>query len=69
MPKWGERIFQTEKRECELHEDSNGNCVRIVNFIRSKKLLLREQYSHNEIFIIAPGTLPMGRVTTRLIRC
>ena len=50
-----------------LHQDSNDNGVRIVNFATSKIWLLRARCSRTETFIRTPGPLLMGRLTTRLI--
>jgi len=49
------------------HQDSNNNGVRIVNFATQKNLVVTARCSRTETFIITPGPLLMGRMTTRLI--
>ena len=48
-----------------LHQDSNDNGVRIVNFATSKIWLLRARCSHTGTFISTSGPLLMGRRTIR----
>ena len=46
MQKWGERIFSNES----LHQDSNGNGVRIVNFTTPKNLVLKStMFPHRDM--------------------
>jgi len=62
-----EDIFKpTTGNEC-IHQDSNDNGVRIVNFATTKMYLLKARCSHTATFISTAGPLPMGRFTTRLI--
>jgi len=65
---WGERIFSNQQLGNEsLHQDSNDNGVRIVNFATSKNLVVKSTMFPTETFISTPGPLMMGRLTTRLI--
>jgi len=41
MQKWGENIFKQTIGNEGLHQDSNDNGTRIVNFITSKNLVQR----------------------------
>jgi hypothetical protein len=41
MQKWGESIFKLTIGNKILHQDSNDNGVRIVNFAKSKNLVVR----------------------------
>ena len=50
-----------------LHQDSNNNGVRIVNFAKSKNLVVKSTMFPTETFINTPGPPMMGRRTTRLI--
>jgi hypothetical protein len=50
-----------------LHEDSNDNDVRVVNFAHQNILLLKARCSRTEIFINTPGPLLMGRHIIRSI--
>jgi hypothetical protein len=68
MQRWGENIFKPTTGNESLHQDSNDNGIRIVNFAKSKKKsLLRARCSHAETFISTPGPLLMGRFTSSLI--
>ena len=60
-----ENIFKPTIGNESLHQDSNDNGVRIVNFATSKNLVLRARCSHTETFIRTPGPLLMGRRTIR----
>jgi len=62
-----ENIFKLTVGNESLHQDSNDNGVRIVNFPHQKIWLLRARCSRTETFISTPGPLLMGRLTTRLI--
>jgi hypothetical protein len=50
-----------------LHQTSDDNGVKIVDFATSKMKLFRAQCSRIETFINTTGPLLMGRITTRLI--
>jgi hypothetical protein len=51
-----------------LHQDSNDNCVRIVNVATSKNLVIKStRFFRTETIISTTGPLLMGRLTTRLI--
>jgi hypothetical protein len=56
-----ENIFKPTTRNGSLHQDSNGNGVGMVIFA-AKNLVVK-----STIFISAPGSLLIGRLTTRLI--
>jgi len=58
-----ERIFKPTIGNESLHQYSNDNGVRIVNFATSKNLA---RCSPTETFISTPGPLRMGRLTSRL---
>jgi len=60
-----DNIFKPTVGKESLHQDSNDNVVRIVNFATSKFWMLRARYSHT--FISTSGPLQMGRLTTKLI--
>ena len=63
-----ENIFKLTIGNDSLHQDSNDNGVRIVNFATSKKIwLFRARCSRTKTFISTPGPLLMRRPTTRLI--
>jgi hypothetical protein len=63
MQKWGENIFKPTTGNESLHQDSNDNGVRTVNFATSKNLVVkRGRCSHTETFIRTPGPLLMGRL-------
>jgi len=60
-------IFKpTIGKEC-LHQDSNHNGVRLVNFATLKILVVKSTMFPTETIISIPGPLPMGRFTTRSI--
>jgi hypothetical protein len=63
----GEDIFKLTIGNESLHEISNDNGVRVVNFTASKNLLSNVLCSHIMTFINLHGHLLMGRSTTRLI--
>ena len=52
-------IFKPTIGNESLHQDSNNNGVRIVNFAASKNLVVKST--------MFPPLLLMGRLTTRLI--
>ena len=56
-----EDIFKPTIWNESLHQDSNDNGARIVNFATSKNC------TRTETFINTPGPLLLGRLTTRLI--
>ena len=60
-------IFKVTIENLNLHQDSNDNGVRKVNFTTSKSWLLRSRCSYTETFINTRGLLLMGRLTTILI--
>ena len=60
-----EDIFKPASGNDRLHQDSNDNGVRIVNFETSKNLDVKSTCSHTETFISTPGPLLMGRRTIR----
>jgi exonuclease III len=62
-----EHIFKPTIGQEILHQDSNDNGVRLVNFTTSKKnWWLRAQCSLTGTFVNTPGTPLMVRLTTRL---
>ena len=61
-----ENIFKPSTRNESLHQDSNDNGVRIVNFTAKNMVVIARCY-RTESFISTPGPLLMGRLTTRLI--
>jgi len=61
-----ENIFKPTTGQESLHQDSNDNGVRLVNFATSKIWLLRARCSLTGTFINAPGPPLMTRLTTRL---
>ena len=64
---WGERIFSNQQLGNEsLHQDSNDNGVRIVNFATSKSLDVKSIMFPHQNFYNSPGPLPMGGLTTKL---
>jgi hypothetical protein len=48
-----------------LHEYSNDNGVRVVNFVRSKDLVVKSTTFRTETFINTPGPLLMGRLINK----
>ena len=44
-----ENIFKLKIGNESLHQDSNGNCVRIINFATSKNLVNCKMYPHQNI--------------------
>jgi hypothetical protein len=65
MHNWKENIFKPIRNE-NLHQDSNDNGVRVVNFAAPKNLVVKSiMFSHRNIYN-APGPLVMERLTTRL---
>ena len=50
MQKWGENIFKPTIGIESLHQDSNDNGVRIVNFATSKNLVVKSMmFPHRNI--------------------
>ena len=62
-----ENIFKPTIRNESLHQDSNDNGVRLVNFATSKNLVVKSTMFPNITFISTPGLLLMGILTTRSI--
>jgi hypothetical protein len=56
-------IFKLTIENESLHQYSNNNGVRIVNFATLKNIVVKS----TKIFVSKTGTLLMGRLTTRLI--
>jgi len=51
-----------------LYQDSNDNCVTIVEVATTKNLVVKStQVFHTETFMSTPGPLLMGTLTTNLI--
>jgi len=62
-----ENIFKLTTGNESLHQDSNDNGVRIVNFATSKNLVVKSMmFPHRNIHKYT-GRLLMGRLTTRFI--
>ena len=55
-----ENIFKSTIGNESLHQDSNDNGVRIVNFATSKILVLKSTMFPPHTFISTPGHLLMG---------
>ena len=50
MQKWGETIFSSQQLDRSLHQDSNDNGVRLVNFAKSKNLVVKSTiFPHRNI--------------------
>ena len=50
MQKWGETIFSSQQLDRSLHQDSNDNGVRLVNFAKSKNLVVKStMFPHRNI--------------------
>jgi hypothetical protein len=47
MQNWGERIFSNRQLGMSLHEDSDDNGVRVVNFATSKNLVKSTMFPHS----------------------
>jgi hypothetical protein len=62
-----ENIFKPTIRNESLHEISNDNGVRAVNFVTSKNLAVKVQCPRITKFINTPGPLLRETHTTRLI--
>ena len=62
-----ENVFKLTIGNERLHQDSNGNGVRIVALSHQNIWLLRAWCSCTEKFTSTPGPLLMGRLTTRWI--
>jgi hypothetical protein len=50
-----------------IHQNSNDNSVRIVNFATSKNLVVKSTIFHTKTFVSTLRPLLMGRLTTKLI--
>jgi hypothetical protein len=61
-----EDIFKPTIGKESLHEISNDNGVRVINFATSKNLIVKSQSSHIITFINILGHLQMGTPTIRL---
>jgi len=61
-----ENIFKLTIGNESLHQDSNDNGVRIVNFATSKSLDVKSIMFPHQNFYNSPGPLPMGGLTTKL---
>jgi len=61
-----ENIFKPTTGQESLHQDSNDNGVRLVNFATSKNLVVKTRCYLTGTFINTPGTPLMVRLTTRL---
>ena len=60
-----ENILKPTTGQESLHQDSNGNRVRIVNFATSKNLVVKSaMFPH--LIISTPGPPLMVRITARL---
>ena len=63
-----ENFFKLTIGNDSIHQDSNDNGVRIVNFATSKNLVVEStMFSHRHIYKDTWTSLLMGRLTTRLI--
>ena len=50
MQKWGEQVFKPTIGKESLHQDSNDNVLRIVNFAKSKNLVVTStMFPHRNI--------------------
>jgi len=61
-----ENIFKPTVGQESLHQDSNDNGVRLVNFATSKNWVVKSTMSLTRTFINTPGPPLMVRLTTRL---
>jgi hypothetical protein len=61
-----EDIFKSTIGNESIDRNSNDNGVRIVT-LPHKNWLLRARCSRSETFTNTPGSLPLGRFTTRFI--
>jgi hypothetical protein len=61
-----EDIFKTNIENESIHESSNNNGVRVVNFATSKTLLSKVRCFHIVTFIKLPGRLLTGGLTIKL---
>jgi len=67
MQKWGGRFFSKPTIGQEsLHQDSNDNLVRLVNFATSKNLVLKSTMFPHWTFTNTPGPPLMVRLTNKL---
>ena len=62
-----ENIFNPTIGNESLHQDSNDNGVRLVNFATSKNLVVKSTMFPTVTFISTPGPILMGILTTRSI--
>jgi len=61
-----ENIFKPTIGQESLHQDSNDNGVRLVNFATSKNLVVESTMFPHQNIINTPGPPLMVRLTTRL---
>jgi len=64
---WRENILKPTIGNDSLHQDSNDNGVRIVNFATHKNLVFKSKMFHTKTSKNTPGPFLMGRLKTRLI--
>ena len=62
-----ESIFKPTIWNESLHQNSNDNGVRLVNFATSKNLVVKSTIFPTVTFISTPGPLLMGTLTTKSI--
>ena len=67
MKKLGREYFQTDNLNESRHQDSNDNGVRRVNFATLKESGCNSPMFPYRTFMITPGPLLLGRMTTGLI--
>jgi hypothetical protein len=60
----GEDIFKPTIGNDSIHQANNDNCVRIVNFVILKNLMLKARCSRTEKFTTTPRLLLMDRLQT-----
>jgi hypothetical protein len=60
---WRENIFKPTTGDDSLHQHSNDNGVRTVNFATSKNLVFKNKVFHTKTFINALGPLLLGMIT------
>jgi hypothetical protein len=62
-----EDIFNPTTGKESLHEDSNDNSVRIVNYATSNILALRAEFYRTGNFISTPGPVLTATLTTKFV--
>ena len=62
-----EDIFKSTTLNESVHQDSNENGIRVVNFATSKNLVVKSTIFHTKTFINTPVRLLVGRLTTRML--